>query len=156
MHPWSDFITLSLLIRLSHERDRLPEEHRRLLDEQMTRAKALEGRVVHDLSVRQFPRYSSLFWIFVASHNCREHRVICGFLLTLSWYERQFSQRFIPLSSIKYFIIISKGSLLDRERSLKAEETRRFATLESRARESAEDISRAKMRAEIELVEDRW
>ena len=52
-------------------------------------------------------------------------------------------------------IIIFEGSLLDRESSLKAEETRRFATLERRARESAEDISQSRMRAELELVEDR-
>jgi hypothetical protein len=47
------------------------------------------------------------------------------------------------------------GSLIDRERSLRAEETRRFSVLEVRARESADDISRARTRAELDILEEK-
>ena len=52
-------------------------------------------------------------------------------------------------------LLSTVGCLIDRERSLRAEETRRFSVLEVRARESADDISRARTRADLDILEEK-
>lgn len=46
MCPLSNIIYSGYIIRLARERERLPEEHKRLLEEQITRNKTLEGVLI--------------------------------------------------------------------------------------------------------------
>ena len=45
---------------------------------------------------------------------------------------------------------------MDRESSLRAEETRRLAHFESRSREAADDIFRNRHRVDVEILEARY